>query len=150
LSRCLTLRSLIALTIVATVACFTFDLSREEVSRATAPGGAIDAVVVETNTGASGAFGYEVHVVTTGTPAREDAHVARLYAAVRSDSAYGVNVRWLNTDELRIQYLRADNATVRESLTVVASRRIRIALDSGVTDLLARRGGMLWNLRGRP
>ena len=135
---------------VTTVACFTFDLSRDEVSRVTAPGGALDAVVVETNTGATTSFGYEVHVVPTGASTREEAHVARLYAAVRSDSAYGVNVRWLKADELRIQYLSADNASLKDSVVAVGSHRVRVSLDSGITDSLAQKGGMLWNLRGRP
>lgn len=141
---------LVVLCTIAMSACLNFDLTRDEVNRVTAPGGALDAVVVETNAGAAASFGYEVHVVPTGGPAREDAHVARLYAAVRSDSAYGVNVRWLSADELRIQYLSADDATIRDSLVAVGSRRVRVALDSGITDSLARSGGMLWNLRARP
>jgi hypothetical protein len=59
-------RALLALvtTFVLLTACS--QVSRDEVARVAAPGGQVEAVLVETNGGATTSFGYEVHVVERG------------------------------------------------------------------------------------
>jgi hypothetical protein len=124
--------------------------SDDEVARVTDPGGSVDAVLFERNCGATTSFSYRVYVVSRGSrldPATESA-AAYLYGAGRSDSASGANLRW-TADELRIEYLQAREATVRDSTVHVGTRDIRVVLEPGIADIHAPGGGMLYNLRGR-
>ena len=125
-------------------------VSSDEVARVAAPGGRIEAVLIETNGGATTSFGYDVAVVPAGNSTRFRGNVATLYGAVRSDSAYGVNLRWATPSELHIEYLYARQAALERPSIMVDGRRIRVALDSAVSDPTAPRGGMLWNVQGRP
>jgi hypothetical protein len=122
--------------------------SFDEVARV--PHDSIDAVLVETNGGATTSFGYEVFVLPHGTkPKRGGAPAASLYGAVRSDRAYGVNLRWQPNDTLTIEYLDAQNASVLKNPVTVDARTITLVLKSGVNDPSAPGGGMLYNLQGR-
>ena len=125
-------------------------VGRDEVARVAAPAGGREAVLVETNGGATTSFGYEVHVVPRGGRPGEENQVARLYGAVRNDSAYGANLRWVGARELRVEYLRARSAELRRPRVRAAGEAVRVALDSGVADPGVPAGGMLWNLQRRP
>ena len=59
--------------------------SRDEVARVGSPDGRVEAVLIETNGGATTSFVYEVHVVPKGWPASNE--VAWLYGAGRSEHA---------------------------------------------------------------
>ena len=131
---------------LSAIACVQDD----EVARVTAPGGHLDAVLVEVNGGATTSFGYDVSIVPSGSAPRSGKGVAALYGAVRSDSAYGVNLRWSSPTELRIQYLSARQSSLSHPLVDIEGRRIRVVLDSGIVDPRAPGGGMLWNRQGRP
>jgi hypothetical protein len=126
--------------------------SRDEVARVRSPDGLVDAILVETNGGATTSFGYEVVLVPSKTPVRSPsfAAVASLYGAARSDSAYGANLHWVASDTLLIEFFESKQATVNDSTPVVAGKRIHVALKSGVLDARAPSGGMLWNRQGRP
>lgn len=142
-----TLRGAIgALLIPAVSACWTSD----EVARVPAPGGRLDAVVVERNGGATTSFGYEVYVVPHGGGSWRGIRVADFYGATRSAYAYGVNPRWTSDHELRVDYLSAERATLRAAEAAVAGMQIRVALRDSVSDPVAPPGGMLYNLQGRP
>jgi hypothetical protein len=80
-------------------------VSRDEVARVVTPDGRVEAVLVETNDGATTSFGYEVHVVEKGRPAGH--RVAWLYGAGRNAQAYGANLKWAGENELMIEYLEA-------------------------------------------
>lgn len=139
--------------ILATLSCLDLgEPSWDEVARAPAPSTAVDAVLIETNGGATTSFGYIVYVVPRGQPAeRTDTQsVARLYGAWRSDSAYGVSLTWQDSTHLSLDYLRARNAELQDSLLTVAGHVIRVSLRAGTTDSAAPSGGMLWNKQGRP
>ena len=120
-------------------------VTRDEVARVSSPDGRVDAIVIESNGGATTDFAYDVQLVVQGGHGGE--HVAWFYGAVRSDHAYGVNVRWVNDGELSIEYLRATEGRLNKSVVHVAGRDIGIFMRSGVTDESAPRGGMLYNLR---
>jgi hypothetical protein len=101
-------------------------------------------VLVETNGGATTSFGYDVHVVEKGRPARDQ--VAWLYGAGRNANAYGANLKWTGENELVIEYLQAREQTLKQATVNVAGRTIKVSLRSGVDDPTARAGGMLYNL----
>ncbi len=126
--------------------------SWDEVARAPAPSNAIDAVLIETNGGATTSFGYIVYVVPRGQPpdVRATQPVARFYGAWRSDSAYGVSLTWQDSTHLSLDYLEARDAELQDSLVTVAGRVIRVSLRAGISDSTAPSGGMLWNKQGRP
>lgn len=67
-------------------------ISRDEVARMSSPDGRLDAIVFETNGGATTSFGYKVEVAKKGS--RSGTEGANLYGAVRNAQAYGVNIRW--------------------------------------------------------
>jgi hypothetical protein len=121
--------------------------SKGEVARVVSPSGIIDAVLFETNGGATTSFGYEVYVVehgaqSSGTPA------ASLYGAVRNQYAYGANLRWPSSNSLAVEYLSAKSAKVNAHTQSVGTQAIHVTLREGATDNTAPPGGMLYNLRG--
>jgi hypothetical protein len=125
-------------------------VTHDEVARTTSPSGDADAVLVESNGGATTSFWYDVYLVEPGAHWDAGEHVAYLYGAVRSSSAYGVNLRWTGPTSLTIGYLRADKARLEETSLRVAGKTRRIALRPGMVDNDAPPGGMLYNLEGRP
>ena len=119
-------------------------VSRDEVARVASPDGRIEAVLIETNGGATTSFGYEVHVVPKGRPA--SAQVAWLYGAVRNENAYGANLKWADDHELVIEYLDAREQRLERASVSVGGRTIKVSLRSGINDPTAPAGGMLYNL----
>jgi hypothetical protein len=86
-------------------------VSANEVSRASTPDGYVDAVLIERNGGATTAFDYRVYLAAANGSASSGVLVAALYGAARSDSAYGVRLRWSSADTLRIEYLDAKDTS---------------------------------------
>jgi hypothetical protein len=122
--------------------------SKDEVARVVSPSGNIDAVLFETNGGATTSFGHEVYVVAhgaqpSGTPA------VSLYGAVRNQHAYGANLLWPSSSSLVVEYLSAKSAKVNAHTQSVGTQSIQVAVREGATDNAAPPGGMLYNLRGR-
>ena len=124
-----------------------FSPSRDEVARIASPSGDLVATVIEINGGATTSFGYEVRVARSGLSLGGN-EVASLYGAVRSDSAYGVNLRWISDDVLHIEYLQAKSAHLVSP--GILAPKVQVVLASGMADPLAPSGGMLYNLQGRP
>ena len=120
-----------------------FAPSEDEVARALSPSGEFVATVVEVNGGATTSYGYEVRVGRTHFE-RWGTQVAYLYGAVRSDQAYGVNLRWTKDSELQVQYLSARFTEVTPSRIFVPS--VHVLLRPGINDPSAPPGGMLQNL----
>ena len=137
--------SVVALTVAITCMGCSLLVSRDEVSRVPSPNSRLDAVLFETNGGATTSFGYEVVVCKRGT--RKGASAVKLYGAVRNANAYGVDMRWNGNNELVIEYLSArDVSSVHDNINV-EGQQIHVLLRSGVTDPTAPSGGMLYNLR---
>lgn len=136
--------------IVTINGCEPWDWSFDEVARATNPSGKVDAVLVERNGGATTSFGYNIYVVPKGkSVTKRDAEVVRLYGAVRSEDAYGVNLKWDAPNTLRAEYLRAQNSEVLKDVVGIADEQISVTLRPNITDPLAPSGGMLYNLEKR-
>lgn len=140
----------IASLVLATACVLTGDVGRDEVARATSPDGLIDAVLVETNGGATTAFGYEVHIVPRGAEPSETSQAAFLYAAARGEGAGGANLRWSTPTSLSIEYLSARSVELMKPSAVVDDHAITVELVAGISDPNAPPGGMLYNLLGRP
>jgi hypothetical protein len=111
-------------------------VSRDEVARVGSPDGHVDAVLVETDGGATTSFGYEIHVVEKGKSYGEA--VATLYGALRNDHTYGANLRWRTDSELMVEYQQARAAALEKSSVRAAGRDIHIVLRPGVSDSKAR------------
>ena len=133
-------------TVVAACVAACGLVSSDEVLRVPSPDRRIDAVLIETNGGATTDFGY--HVLVGKSDHRGD-EVAWLYGAVRNDNAYGVNLRWASDRELVIEYLRASEERLERGIVQVAGRDVRISLRRGVADPSAPAGGMFYNLEKR-
>jgi len=121
-------------------------VSRDEVARSHSPAGGVDAVLMETNGGATTSFGYEVYLVPAGEAARRGTRVASLYAAMRNENAYGANLRWADANTLVVEYLQARSAELTRRHLRIGGRRVRTILRAGVRDPNAPGGGMLYNL----
>lgn len=123
--------------------------SFDEVARETAPGGGIDAVLVEENGGATTSFEYRVIVVPRGEAVlRGSEDAAWLYGAVRNTHAYGANLRW-SADTLSVEYESARRDSVLQPTVRVRGRTVTVRLRPGVTDPAAPSGGMLRSQRMR-
>lgn len=121
--------------------------SKEEVARVVSPAGNIDAVLIETNDGATTSFGYEVYVVAHAAQP-SDAPEVTLYGAIRNQQAYGANLVWTAQDSLAVEYLSAKTSTLHRQTKVVGAQTIHILLREGITDPAAPPGGMLYNVPG--
>ena len=74
-------------------------------------------------------------------------HVARIYAARRSEFAYGVNLKWPEKSRLVAEYLTGRYSSVETPVKAVGGERVTVELRSGILDASAPAGGMLYNLR---
>lgn len=117
--------------------------SSYEVAHVPSPNGRLEAVLTETNGGATTSFGHEVSIGTKGAKAL--VHVASLYGAVRNDQAYGVNLNWAGDHILRVQYLRAKAVQNVSKSVTVGGQQVEVELQSGVEDPSAPSGGMHYN-----
>lgn len=144
----LTVTAVAVLLMASIVSGLVGEPSKDEVARVVSPSGNIEAVLLETNGGATTSFGYEVYVVERGAqPAGSPA--VSLYGAIRNQNAYGVNLKWPSPDSLAVEYLSAKSAQVNTQTQTVGTQTIRFALREGVIDNTAPSGGMFYNLQGR-
>ncbi len=122
--------------------------SKDEVARAVSPTGKVDAVLFETNGGATTSFGYEIYLVEHGAqPAGSPA--ISLYGAVRNEHAYGANLKWASPDSVAVEFLNAKSVKIKQQTQTIGTQAIHLTVHEGVTDNSAPPGGMLYNLRGR-
>jgi hypothetical protein len=118
--------------------------SRYEAARLRSPTGAFEAVVIETNGGATTSFGYEIHVVKAGSdPSDAASQAALLYGAVTSVH-YGVILEWTAANSLTIGYLRAHSTRVDRPNVRIGDQDVVVQLQSGRSDTTALRNGVLY------
>ena len=132
------------LLIVLTFSALLSGPSRDEVARVVSPVGTIDAVLIETNGGATTSFGHEVYVVEhggqpTGSPA------VSLYGALRNANASGSNLKWESANALAVEFLKARSAQINQPSQSLGTQTIHFILRPGITDTTAPSGGMLYN-----
>jgi hypothetical protein len=119
-------------------------VSRDEVARVTSPDARIEAILIETNGGATTPFGYEIWLREKDHESRE--RVATLYGAVRNESAAGVNLRWMDDTQLVVEYQEARTEALDKPSVTIGGRDVHVALKPHVSDPTAPAGGMLSNL----
>jgi hypothetical protein len=128
------------------VGCATEPL--DEVQRVPAPTRNLDAVLVETADTAT-TFAYTVYVVRKGKPAGSRRAAVFLRGATRSDSAFGLNLRWASDSVLILEHFKVQHVKQRGPREIVGSDTVRVQYRAGVVDSLAPRGGMRDNLGPR-
>jgi hypothetical protein len=124
--------------------------SRDEVSRVASPDRSLEAVLVEINGGATTSYGYDVYVVKKGSDLSWARSVMSAYGAVRSEEAYGLDLKWDTPEILAIQFLRAKQSKLEADHLNIGGKTVRIVIRQGVSDSLAPPGGMQYNNEGRP
>ena len=117
----------------------------DEVTRVQSPDGRFEAVLIETNGGATTSFGYKVYIERAGS-SRESTFVAHLYGAARSLHAYGANLRWDDVETLNIEYMEAEWAEPVNLNPRIDGRTLTVKLVEGIVDNSAPPGGMQYNL----
>ena len=110
----------------------------------TSPDGRLEAILIETNGGATTAFGYEIWL--RGKDRESGERVATLYGAARNERAAGVNLRWADDTQLVVEYQEARSESLDKPNVKIGGRAVHVALKPHVSDPTAPAGGMLFNL----
>ena len=137
------MRSLAALVIMILTGCGSLlgGPSREEVAWANSPDGRTHAILFEKNGGATTSFGYIVELHSASHDGSTPVGAGKLYGAVRSECAYGVELYWLNSSTLALRFASAKQVNVPASATV-DNRHIQIVAQAGRANSAAPCGGM--------
>lgn len=122
--------------------------SNDEVARVVSPSGKVDAVLFETNGGATTSFGYDIYIVEHGAKPSGSPAIS-LYGAVRSQSAYGANLKWVSPNSVAVEFLSAKSTKIKKPTLSLGDQIVQLAVHEGVADDSAPAGGMFYNLRGR-
>lgn len=126
-------------------------VSHDEVARSLSPDKKFECVVFERNGGATTSFGYWIYL----RPARSEANknsasegnlqIANLYGAIRNDNAYGVNIRWKDSQTIIIECLNTKESELHNPARL-NGREFKVILKEGLSDPSAPAGGMLYNI----
>jgi hypothetical protein len=122
-------------------------VSFDEVSRVTSPNGKFDAIIVESNGGATTSFGYDIYIVKYGRKFKDSKRLLNIYGAVQNDNAYGVSITWQGSSTVILGYLKAKSIQKFSESTVIDGQTIELIVQSGVNNPSSPSGGMLYNLR---
>lgn len=125
-------QTLAALGLAALAAACQPGGTTQEVQRLTSPDGALDAVIVERNHGATVPFVHEIVVLPKGAPASSAQPAVRLVGATRNENARGADLQWLSATALRVSYLQARQVRDQRSTAGAAGRQVQIVLQPGV------------------
>jgi hypothetical protein len=113
-----------------------------EAARIASEDGALDAVVLESDAGATTGYAYSVCVVPRGKPCSDPAIVARFDEAARSVSSWGVDPVWTSPRHLEVRYLRAKVAELTHASQSSGSA-ISVTLKGGIDNPKSPRGSMV-------
>ena len=101
----------------------------EERAWANSPDGRTHAILIETNGGATAAFGYRVELHPSDHQGEKPVRVADFYR-VASDCEYGLNMQWRDADTLILRIKSADQVKVVKSVDV-GGKNIRVSVETG-------------------
>lgn len=118
---------------------------RDEVTSLTSPDGATRVILFETNGGATTAYGYQIELQPAFQVGDEVVAAGELYGAARSQCSWGVNIHWLSSTELAVEFMVAHRTTIPAKVKV-GDKTVTIMQRSGVSDKAAPCGGMLANI----
>ena len=120
----------------------------EEFARVSSPNGRMEAIVTESNAGATTSFSYNVYVTSAGSPRSQwGGPVVKLYGAIRNEGSYGVNPKWLGDGKLTVECLRAEGIKIRSPVSRVGDQTVLTNVQTGVLDTNAPPGYMARNRR---
>jgi hypothetical protein len=117
-------------------------VQQDEVARVRSPSGNVDAVLIESNGGATTSYGYTVYVVPAGAEADKAGRVVNLEGAGRNDQASGANLRWTGPSYLRVEFLSAEQAQVVRARLDIGNETVVVSLRDSIVDPDAPAGGM--------
>ena len=120
------------------------DSDREERAWANSPDGRTHAILIETNGGATTAFGYLVELHPSDHQGQEPVRVADFYR-VESDCEYGLDMRWADANTLVLGIRSASQMHVDKSASV-GGKIIRVIIETGAGQSADPCRGM----KGRP
>ena len=130
--------------VVLSSCSITGDSGREERAWANSPDGQTHAILVETNGGATTAFGYLVELHPSNHQGQKPVRVADFYR-VESGCEYGLNMRWADANTLVLGIGSASQMHVARSANV-GGKTIRVVVQTGVGETVDPCRGM----KGRP
>jgi len=122
----------------------TGGVGHEERAWAASPDGRTHAILIETNGGATTAFGYLVELHPSDHQGQEPIRVADFYR-VESDCEYGLDMRWKDANTLVLGVKSADQMHVAASADV-GGKHIRVIVQTKGGDSAEPCQGM----KGRP
>ena len=117
----------VAIVLVGWLFSSVFEPHQEELARVPSPSGLLEAVVVETDGGATTPFNHLVYVVERGAQAQANPVVV-LRSAIRYADQRGVDVQWSAADQLRVEYQQARSITVNAPTVTIVPHTVYIAL----------------------
>jgi hypothetical protein len=117
-------------------------VSRDQVAWTASPDQRIHAILLETNGGATTSFGYEIELHPASNGGEKPIFAGKLNGAARSECSYGVNLRWLSSDQLAVEFLGADKVALPDKVQL-SGKTVRIVARTSVSDENAPCGGML-------
>lgn len=129
-----------SLLMLSLMAC-AMEPPRNEVARTNSPDGQTSAVLFETNGGATTSYGYLVELSDLSDQDQTPTLVGKLYGAVRSDCAYGVDVGWKDAKTLTLTVESAEQINVPEQVSI-GRKLIRVIVRTGIKNNAAPCGGM--------
>ena len=115
---------------------------RHEVSRVSSPDGALDAVLLESSSGAAPSADYSIYVVKHGAPLGRSPAVMYVHATPRGDASDAVAPRWADDNSLAVDYQVAGTVTVPRREIRLENRSVRITPRPGALDPPATAGGV--------
>ena len=106
--------------------------AREERAWANSPDGRTHAILIETNGGATTAFGYLVELHPSDHQGQKPVRVADFYRVV-SDCDYGLDMRWADANTLVLRLRSVSQRHVDNSASV-GGKAVRVIVQTGVGD----------------
>ncbi len=128
-------------------------VSHDEVARSLSPDKKYECVVFERNGGATTSFVYWIYLCHSRTnanshmPGTGSLRIANLYGAVRSTSAYGVNLRWADARTIVIECLETKEVIELLNDVELDGEKFKVIFKKGISDKSAPPGGMLYNIQ---
>jgi hypothetical protein len=89
-------------------------------------------------------LGGEVYVVEHGAQPSGSLAVS-LYGAIRSQHAYGANLKWTSPDSVAVEFLSAKSAKTEKPVVSVGTQTVHLVVHEDVLDNAAPSGGMLYH-----
>jgi len=123
----------------------TGNVSSEERAWTASPDGQTHAILIETNGGATTAYGYLVELHPSDHQGEKPVRAAKLYR-VASDCEFGPAIHWRDADTLTVGFETAQQIQVNEEVTV-GRKKIHVIVDRTLGDPAKPCKGMIG--RGR-